>query len=128
MSEFVELVLKSLGLTQPQLQFLTRAAWVIFVSFHILWVCGWLTALGLMAPFASAQDLVKQNTVLQQLASQLLDDQLHKLDYDIFQLRVQQCHAPADKKDQYAVRLQELINGYAKLTKQYPRVPPCDEL
>jgi hypothetical protein len=36
---------------------ITRTAWVAFVTFHILWVCGWLTVAGLSPPFAAAADL-----------------------------------------------------------------------
>ena len=128
MVELLEFLIKNAGITRQQLQLLIRAAWVVFVSFHILWVCGWLSILGLATPFATAAEVEKQNATLQTVAAQLLDEQLHKLDYEVFQLRVQQCHAPSDKREQYALRLQELINSYAKLTKQYPRVPSCDEL
>ncbi|MGH7743931.1 MAG: hypothetical protein ACREQ5_03810 [Candidatus Dormibacteria bacterium] len=63
MSENVEGIFKlfSLGFgLNPKTQgLILRVAWVSIVSFHILWVCGWLAFIGLASPFAKAEDFAR---------------------------------------------------------------------
>lgn len=46
-----------LGLKPHHWKVLIRVGWVVFVSFHIAWVCGWLVTFGLLSPFARAADV-----------------------------------------------------------------------
>lgn len=50
---------QGLGLKREHQKILIRTGWVFFVTGHVLWVCGWLTAMGLASPFASAADVDK---------------------------------------------------------------------
>lgn len=46
-----------MGLNRGQQQLIIRTLWVLFVTTHILWVCGWLAFLGLAGPFAKADEV-----------------------------------------------------------------------
>ena len=46
-----------LGLKRAQVALLIRVGWVVLVSGHIAWVCGWLTFAGITTPFARASEL-----------------------------------------------------------------------
>lgn len=46
-----------MGLKPQQIKLLIRVGWVLGVSFHMAWVCGWLVAFGLASPFARAGDV-----------------------------------------------------------------------
>ncbi len=50
---------KGIGFKRSAWPILIRVAWVAFVTGHVLWVCGFLTALGLASPFAKASDVEK---------------------------------------------------------------------
>ena len=54
------------GLNKKQRQLIIRVAWVVAVSGHILWICGFLGWMGLNAPFARAEDVdeMKQQTAI----------------------------------------------------------------
>jgi hypothetical protein len=122
MAELIEFLISSVGLTKQQMTFLTRTFWVVFVSFHILWVCGWLTVFGLAPPFASA---VESSQIIQDIK----DERIERLDRDILTIRTSQCQATDPKaKAQYTERLQELINKYWQVAQRAPRVPGCDEV
>jgi len=46
-----------LGLKQHHWKILIRVGWVLLVSGHIAWVCGWFAVVGLSTPFAKASDM-----------------------------------------------------------------------
>lgn len=48
-----------MGLKREHQQILIRTLWVLFVTGHVLWVCGFLGSIGLAAPFARAGDVDK---------------------------------------------------------------------
>ena len=92
------------------------------MTFHICWVCGWLTLFGLAPPFADAQSS-------KEVIIEVRQERLERLEHDILQVRSLQCHATTpDTKQQYTERLSELISKYKVLSGQYPRVPGCDEV
>lgn len=47
------------GLSRRQQALILRILWVILVSFHIAWVCGFTTFLGFVPPFAKADDVTE---------------------------------------------------------------------
>jgi hypothetical protein len=51
------LLSEGFGLSPDQRRMLLRILWVIFVTTHILWVCGFLAIFGLPSPFAKASDV-----------------------------------------------------------------------
>jgi len=56
MPDPVQLLSDGFMLSPKQRSVMLRVAWVAFVTFHILWVCGWLGFAGLSTPFARAAD------------------------------------------------------------------------
>lgn len=113
-------------ITVEQRLFLMRAAWVTFVSAHILWVCGWLAILGpvMSSPFAHAD-------TLDQLTKIVTEDRIDRLQREILSTRVLQCQAIAGTKtrDLYTDLLQELWDKYKSMRPLTdPRVPSCGEL
>ena len=55
-----------MGLQPRHIKLLLRVGWVLIVSIHIAWVCGWLVGIGAAAPFARASDVseLKDNSKL----------------------------------------------------------------
>lgn len=118
-----------LGLTREQQGLIMRATWFGFVSFHILWVCGWLTLIGLESPFVHAEDMRRQSADVHQAIIDLRMDRIERLEHDILQLRVSQCQANTpESRRQYGERLAELISRFQSLAAREPRVPRCDEI
>jgi hypothetical protein len=115
LSSFLDEVL---GLDPDQRRTVFRVAWVVLMSGHILWACGWLTALG-FSGFAKADDLRDQRKYLQRIEIRLLEK-------SIFEVKVLQCNAAS--KQLYAQQLAGLLTDYQNLTgKLYP-LPSCEEL
>ncbi len=56
MPDPVQLISEGFNLNPRQRSLFLQIAWVSFVTFHILWVCGWLGFAGLATPFARAAD------------------------------------------------------------------------
>lgn len=54
-----EALTKGLSLRPKDKALLIRTGWVLIVSVHILWVCGWLAFAGFASPFARAADVEK---------------------------------------------------------------------
>lgn len=125
MEALLGFITDNLGLTKEQQRLIVRSGWVLFVSFHIAWVCGWLAVLGMGSPFALADEQ-------KQLAEVIKGDRIDRLEHDILGIRQDQCKAykegnmPAERL--YAERLQELLNKYYSLTQRNARVPACDEV
>jgi len=55
MNEKLSLLSDGFGLSIAQRQLLIRVLWVLGVSTHIAWVCGFLGVVGLAPPFARAE-------------------------------------------------------------------------
>lgn len=45
------------GLTETQVKGVIKVGWRMAIVGHIAWVCGWLTFVGIPAPFASADEV-----------------------------------------------------------------------
>jgi len=107
------------GLKPQQQRLIVRIGWVSLVSVHIAWVCGWLAAIGLHAPFAYAGDVEKlQRTV--NLSAQL------NLAQEIRSQTVAKCRSQDQQvKEALARYIETLQQEYAALTNtRYPE-PPC---
>lgn len=59
LGEFFNALVVGMGLTPRHVKLLIRIGWVLLVSMHIAWVCGWLAAAGLASPFAQASDVAE---------------------------------------------------------------------
>jgi hypothetical protein len=55
LNEKLDLIAEGFGLNREQRRLLLRILWVIGVSTHIAWVCGFLAWTGLAPPFAKAE-------------------------------------------------------------------------
>lgn len=122
MEAIIDLIIRTTGWTRDQQGSFLRAGWVIIVSIHILWVCGWLSAFGVEAPFA-------QLTVTQTALNEMRADRIERIDHNILTVRASQCKATTpEARSQYSERLLELISVYQHLTGKEPRIPRCDEV
>lgn len=128
MDSLIDFILRNLGIPREMQVFLVRTTWVLFVTFHILWVCGWLTITGLAPPFAAAADYAKA-VEIKEIANQIKEDRRERLEHDILTTKTSYCKATnEDAKRQYAERVQELIDKYYQIDHNNPRVPNCDEV
>lgn len=123
MMGFLQMIWDTLGLNAEQRVFLMRSAWVAFVSIHILWVCGWLTPVGVSSPFAHSDSL-------DTLTKLVMEDRIDRLQREILNTRASQCHAAPDSatRELHKEILDDLWAKYKKLALADPRVPRCDEL
>lgn len=122
MDSLIGFVVSSLGLSKEQQKLIVRSGWVLIVSIHIMWVCGWLAFAGFASPFARAEDVQTVRQVLK-------EDHIERLDAQILALREKQCEAATpEAKKTYGERLHELIQKYLQVSGNPPRVPACDEL
>lgn len=112
-------------LTREQKVFLMRSAWYGIISFHMVWVCGWV----LEPPFAKAGDLKDATRELSLITTQLKQDRADRLDQAIQSVRGLQCRTAIDSpaRKNYTDRLNELYSKYVELTGREPHVPSCDQ-
>lgn len=59
LSQLSQALETGMGLRREHQRVLIRTGWVLIVSGHIAWACGWLASFGLAAPFARAADVDK---------------------------------------------------------------------
>lgn len=116
-------------LTKEQRLLIMRSTWIGIVSFHMIWVCGWISFTGIEAPFAKAADLLKTTDQLILIAAQLKQDRVDRIDQAIQTVRSQQCRTAVDSaaRQNYTDRLTELTRKYKELTSADPHIPHCDE-
>lgn len=109
--------------SKEQRLFIMRTGWVVFVSAHIMWVCGWLAPLSLASPFAHAD-------VLAQLTKVVTDDRIDRLQRELLDMRVKQCGMAIGSPDRelYSKLVNELWGKYKELTGTDPRLPECKDL
>lgn len=133
---------EGMGLNKERRAFLMRALWVIFVSGHIAWICGFLTGLGLTSPFVRAGDLdtkyaeitAKQVSADQRAAriESLLQKQLLRgKATEIREVLLQICVAKtSSEKDRLISKKDDLQTEYAELSVSGARYiePPCEQL
>lgn len=70
MADGAGLLTEGFKLNVEQRGLLIRVGWVIFVTFHVAWVCGRLAMFGLVSPFVSANELNAVATALQSSVEQ----------------------------------------------------------
>jgi hypothetical protein len=61
MFELLAALERGMGLKEGQSKLLIRVGWIIIVSVHIAWVCGWLVTFGLASPFVRAAEIAAVN-------------------------------------------------------------------
>lgn len=117
------------SLTKEQRILIMRSTWIGVVTFHMVWVCGWISFAGLEAPFAKAADMSDATKHLQVIALQLQADRVERLDQAIQSVRGLQCRTAVDSpaRQNYTERLNDLFKKYTELMGKEPHVPRCDE-
>lgn len=119
---FWDLLQKGTGLKANQIKLLIRTGWVLFVTGHMLWVCGLLASVGLTSPFAQAAEAETIKSSVNEIKVQLLEQSL-------MDARLRHCKAETpDSKQYYYDRLQEKMNAYYALTHRNYPVPACAEI
>lgn len=122
MEGVIDLIMRTTGWTKDQQALILRAGWVGLVSIHILWVCGWLSAFGVEAPFA-------YSSYTASALAEMRQDRVERIDHNILTVRSSQCHATTpEARSQYGERLAELVATYIRLSGKEPRIPKCDEV
>lgn len=133
---------EGMGLNKERRAFLLRALWVIIVSGHIAWVCGFLAGVGLASPFVRAGDLdakyadisakqtaadVRSARIESLLQKQLLRGKATEIREVLLQICVAKTSAEKDrlisKKDDLQNEYRELSGGAGFYTE-----PPCELL
>lgn len=59
MLEAIQVILENVGIKRDHQRLFLRALWVLGVSGHVAWICGFLTVAGLNSPFVRAEDIGK---------------------------------------------------------------------
>ncbi|HEY6225413.1 MAG TPA: hypothetical protein VIW26_16640 [Gemmatimonadales bacterium] len=106
------------NLNRRQQALLLRVGWVLIVTTHILWACGWLGVIGLIG-FARADELSKLQTTVSASARVTLSQEIRA------QNRVR-CASPDQAvKDSITRYIDSLQAEYEKIAGQRYPEPPC---
>lgn len=108
------------GLNRRQQALLIRVLWVLFVSAHIAWICGFLVFLGLPSPFARADELKELRQTVQASARVTLSQEIR------VQARVR-CHSTDPQvRDSITRYIDGLQVEYERIAGQRFPEPPCE--
>lgn len=100
---------------------LLRVLWVLLVSAHIAWACGWLTAIGL-AGFAKAENVEKLQQTVNASARVTLSQEIRA------QARVRCQSNDAAVRDSITRYIDSLQFEYERVAGQRYPEPPCGEV
>lgn len=105
-------------LNKSQMRLVFRIGWVLLVTFHILWICGWLAFMGLEAPYAHASDMAALQRSVQVTEKITLSQEIRS------EMVVRCRTKDQDAKDSISRYIESLQNEYWALThERYPEVP-----
>lgn len=113
----------AMGMTENQQRLLVRTGWVLIVTVHILWVCGWLAWAGFASPFAAAHEVedLKQSV---NISARLALTQEIRAQIELM------CSQPTlVAKKAVAGTIDKLLIEYKKIAGEpypYPK-KPCDD-
>lgn len=98
------------------------ASGVLFL-FHIAWACGWLQSFGFGSGFASAAELDRRVTVVE---DNVKDIKLSLIEQNIFVAKESECTATDPQARRFfASRVQTLSREYHLIAKVPFNIPPC---
>lgn len=120
MPDGVNLLTEGFKLNMDQRGLLIRVGWVVLVTGHILWICGFLGIAGLETPFAAAGDFTKLQASVSEIQKSGVEGQLRQISTDLFNLERQVNDLRTDKKDVpdiYWQRINDLRNDKARLER-----------
>lgn len=140
MAEALNILKRGMKIDHEQEGFLIRVFWVVAVTGHIMWVCGFLAAVGLNSPFVQAGELqqfkaeqsakldaliAKQDGAESLLKRTLAQGKAREIRDTL--TRICEAKAPADKTrlNEDKDRLQE---EFMSLTGYLYIEPPCEQL
>lgn len=106
-------------LNRRQQALLLRVGWVIIVTTHIAWACGWLGVLGLIG-FARADELSKLQQTVAASARVTLSQEIRA------QNRVRCASTDQAVKDSITRYIDSLQTEYEKIAGQRYPEPPCN--
>lgn len=106
-------------LNRRQQALLIRIFWVLVVSAHIAWACGWLTAIGLVG-FARADELKELRQTVQASARVTLSQEIRA------QARVRCLSNDAQIRDSITRYIDSLQNEYERIAGGRFPEPPCE--
>lgn len=125
MIKILELFWSALGLSPEQRALIARSIWVMGVSGHILWVCGWLAPVGLASPFAQADEV--NNQVKHIIREELSAKRQSDLPGLMLDAKQKYCAASGEARRLHFTTYNALRAEYYKLTQlEYPD-PPCED-
>lgn len=104
--------------------------WKGWVTCSLCWILGLAGTIGLVAPFARANEVDKISKTVVQVAENLREARLDRIDERIQNVRAQQCRTAIDSppRKNYTDQLNDLYAQYVTLSGgKAPRVPRCDE-
>lgn len=110
MADGLQLLKTGFKLNIAQEGLVVRVGWVALVTFHILWVCGWLAPLGFVAPFAYANDVNSLREATYVSARINIADEIRK--------QVAICRAQSDPNVRLAIasQIERLQEEYKKFS------------
>lgn len=126
----VESLKKGMQINHRQEGFLIRVLWVIAVSGHIAWVCGFLASIGLQSPFVQAGDMQK----VEQKVDRSIELQIKQLKQskatEIRSVLVKLCgQLTREERDQQLSEKERLQSEYKELNGNVEyKEPPCEQL
>lgn len=131
---------KGLSLNTEQEGIIIRAGWVIVVTGHIAWVCGFLTFIGLSSPFVAAGEIeqfkvvqtakldsliAKQEASERLLTRTLAQGKAREIRETLTRICVAKTSAEKARLNEDKDRLQD---EYMALTGAHFIEPPCEQL
>lgn len=99
---------------------------VLLFTFHIVWACGYLNAMGLGPGFAQGKDLIAIKAGVDAAGTTATDVQMKLLRKSIIDTKILECNAAS--KRYFTERLRELTDEYFGQTKNSFTVPDCKDL
>jgi hypothetical protein len=105
-------------LSQKDQALILRVLWVLFVSMHIAWACGWLTAIGLVG-FARADEMDQLQQTLRASARVTLSQEIRA------QSRVRCATTDQNVFDSLTRYIDSLQGEYGRIAGQRFPEPDC---
>lgn len=124
----MDLLTEGFKLNLNQRGLLIRVGWVMLMSIHVAWICGFLTAFGLAPPFAAAADLQPITKRVESIESLLRQSLMQSKARDVRDLVTKLCDPKTLDRDRLYAEKDRLQIEYKALAGEYYAEPPCERL
>ena len=102
---------------------LAMFAVALLFLFHIAWACGWLSTLGFGSGFASASELDKRVSSVEDNVKEI---KLSLIEQSLYNAKESECTATDPQAERFfSSRVQALAREYLKLSEFTFNIPPC---